>query len=125
MSLWIAAVVCFLLSFVFAWGAAPCWQFERKWRERHGGSPPSELMLRFGLSPAERRRASAKVLLVVGIVIVGISSIFVAIDLFSFAVAVAIAAALGFSLGAALHAFGSGKERINQFFDTMDNEEQA
>jgi hypothetical protein len=98
MAHWLAAISVLLLSFLFFWGAAPCWHFERLWRERHRDSAPSDLMLRVGLSPIERRHASAKVFAVVGAIIVGACALFGETDPSHLAIAVGIGALAGFGL---------------------------
>ncbi|NCT66912.1 MAG: hypothetical protein GXC76_04610 [Rhodanobacteraceae bacterium] len=120
MTNWIAAIAIAILNFIFFWGVASCWHFERLWRDRYSANPPSDTMLYLGLAPRERRSASFKAFAIIGGLIVLPCVLLGEADKFYLAASVGIGAFVGSFGGLSLHFFGSGAHRIRSFFLSMD-----
>jgi hypothetical protein len=118
---WVTTLTIFALSFMFFWGAAPCWHFERLWRERHGASPSREMLIGVGLAPSERRRASVLVFILIGALVAGASAAIGSFEFARFGAGILSGLCAGLVLGLGLHYFGPGKDRIAKFFDVIDN----
>jgi len=109
----------FAMFFIFAWGAAPCWQFERLWRNKFGQHPEPAKLIEVGLAPAARRQASFVVFLVLSSIALGATWLFSSSPIEELVVVAASSAIAGAVIGYLLHHIGSGKARIEQFFERM------
>ncbi len=109
----------FALFFIFAWGAAPCWHFERLWRDKFGEHPDPAKLIEVGLAPVARRQASFVVFLVLSGIVLGATWLFSSSPIEELAVIAVGSAIAGAGVGYLLHQVGSGKTRIEQFFERM------
>lgn len=115
----VLAIPVFALFLIFAWGAAPCWHFERLWREKFGENPGPEKLIEVGLAPAERRQASFVVFLVLSGIVLGATWLFSSSPIEELVVVAVGSAIAGVGVGYLLHQVGSGKTKIEQFFERM------
>lgn len=115
----VLAIPIFALFLGFSWGAAPCWHFERLWRKKFGEHPDPEKWIEVGLAPAARRQASFVVFLVLSSIVLGATWLFSTSPIEELVLVAAGSAVGGACCGYLLHHVGSGKARIEQFFERM------
>lgn len=113
------AIPVFVMFFIYAWGAAPCWHFERLWRDKFGKQPDPANLIEVGLTPSSRRQASLVIFLVLSNLILGATWLFSSSPTLVLAVVAVVSAIAGAGIGYLLHQIGSGKTRIEQFFERM------
>lgn len=104
------------LSFLYVWGAAPCWQFERYWREKYSQHPDESILIELGLAPKSRRQASAALFLVIVLLVFLLAWIFSTGEITKLGISGLAAAFAGTVGGLALHYIGPGSSRIRAFF---------
>lgn len=115
----ILGIPVFLLFFIFTWGAAPCWHFERLWRERFGERPNDSKMAEVGLAPPSRRQASFVAFLVISGLLLIFTWLLSTLTLTELLVITGISAVTGCGAGYVLHKLGSGNANINKYFRSL------
>lgn len=107
------------LSFIYVWGAAPCWQFERCWREKYSRHPEEAALISVGLAPKSRRQASGLLFTAVALLAFCLAWIMSSSDFNELALSGVAAALVGTVAGLALHHFGQGRRRVRAFFEDI------
>ncbi|MCG5537844.1 hypothetical protein [Halorhodospira sp. 9622] len=118
----VLAIPVFALFFMFAWGAAPCWQFEGLWRNRFGEHPNPAKLFEVGLAPASRRQASFVVFMGLSGIVLGATWLFSSSPIEWLLLVAGASAIGGAGVGYLLHHVGSGKEKIERYFEVTSRE---